>query len=383
MGHALSGMRVVWRLAGATTLMVLAFGMTAPLLAVLLQRAGHGPTAVGAFAMVPFLMIGLMIPLMPRLLARWGVQRVYRSGTAQQAVASLGYLAGDGLAAWTVASAVGGLGVAGVWNATEALLAREAPPEQRGRVMGLYQTALGAAFAVGPFLPGLLALGPRPLLAIAAALVALCSLIAFRLPDHSLREPPHGHTGTWQALRAVPALAVLAFIGGAFEAGLTSVSAAYGAATGLGLGAAASVAGAIGTGSFLCQYPAGLAADRFRPQAVFTTAALLLLAASLAFAAADRLPWLLWAAGAVWGGVGGALYTLTMVQVAHAFQGRATAGGAAAMITGYTAGGAAGSVLSGAALQWQGALGLSLGLSALAIAALIAARQPVPLPPGS
>lgn len=374
-------MHVVWRLAGATTLMVLAFGMTAPLLAVLIQRAGHGPTTVGAFAMVPFLMIGLMIPLMPRLLARWGVLRVYRSGSALQAVASLGYLAGDGLLAWTLASAVGGLGVAGVWNATEALLAREAPPEQRGRVMGLYQTAMGAAFAVGPFLPGLLALGPRPLLAIAAALVVLCSLIAFRLPDHSLREPPQGHTGTWQALRAVPALAALAFIGGAFEAGLTSVSAAYAAASGLGLGAAASVAGAIGTGSFLCQYPAGLAADRFRPQAVFSTAAVLLLAASLAFAAADRLPWLLWVAGAVWGGVGGALYTLTMVQVAHAFHGRATAGGAAAMITGYTAGGAAGSVLSGAALQWQGAMGLSLGLSALAVAALIAARQPVPQPP--
>jgi hypothetical protein len=72
-----------------------------------------------------------------------------------------------------------------------------------------------------------------------------------------------------------------------------------------------------------------------------------------------------------------------MVQVAHAFQGRATAGGVAAMITGYTAGGAAGSVLSGAALQWQGAMGLSLGLSALAVAALIAARQPVPQPPAS
>ncbi len=85
----------------------------------------------------------------------------------------------------------------------------------------------------------------------------------------------------------------------------------------------------------------------------------------------------------VGGGVGGALYTLTMVQVAHSFQGRATAGGAAAMITGYTAGGAAGSVLSGAALQWQGPVGLSLVLSALAIAALIAARQPVPQPPAS
>ena len=46
--------------------------------------------------------------------------------------------------------------------------------------------------------------------------------------------------------------------------------------------------------------------------------------------------------GLVWGGVGGALYTLAMIRVAHEFAGRATAGGAAAIITGYTLGGTVG-----------------------------------------
>ena len=139
-------------------------------------------------------------------------------------------------------------------------------------------------------------------------------------------------------MRTVPLLVVIACAGGVFEAGLGSVSAANASASGLDLSAAASVAGAIGVGSFLCQLPAGLAADRFALRRVFTAAALLLLASSVAFGFADRAAWLMWAAGLVWGGVGGALYTLTMVEVAHQFQGRATAGGAAAMITGYTAG---------------------------------------------
>jgi predicted MFS family arabinose efflux permease len=108
---------------------------------------------------------------------------------------------------------------------------------------------------------------------------------------------------------------------------------------------------------------------------VFTGAAPLLFAASLAFAFAGHAPWLFWAVGLVWGGVGGALYTLAMVRVAHEFAGRATAGGAAAMITGYTLGGTVGPLASGSALQWGGVAGLAAVLGSLALAALLAARR--------
>ena len=119
--------------------------------------------------------------------------------------------------------------------------------------------------------------------------------------------------------------------------------------------------------------PAGWAADHLRLSAIFRGAGLLLLAASAAVALAGQAPWLLWVSGLVWGGVGGALYTLSMVQVAHVFAGRATAGGAAAVITGYTLGGTVGPLVSGAALQWTGLAGLAAALSALALATLAAA----------
>lgn len=371
----MTAMAVVWRLAFATSLIVLAFAMAAPVLAISLQQAGHGTTAIGAFAMIPFLMVALLIPVVPRLLARWGIVRAYRGGCLLQLAGMLGFALGEGLLVWSAAAVAGGIGAAALWNATEALLAREAPPERRGRVMGLYQTALGAALALGPFVPGLLGWGVRPVLWAGAVLVAGCCLLAVAVPRHATTEPPpHPASGTWHALRTVPLLAGLACAGGVFEAGLSSVSAAYASATGLGLSAAASVAGAIGVGSFLCQYPAGFAADHFRPVTVFSAAALLLLVASAAVALAPAAPWVLWAVGVVWGGVGGALYTLAMVRVAHEFAGRATAGGAAAMITGYTLGGTVGPLASGAALQWGGATGLAATLGSLALATLVAAR---------
>lgn len=370
-----SAMGVVWRFAVATTLIVLAFSMASPVLAVSLQQAGASTFAVGLFAMLPFLMIGVLIPVVPRLLSRWGVVRTYRAGVLLELAGVSLYVLSDHWLAWCLGSVVSGLGAAALWNATEALLAREAPPEQRGRMMGLYQTALGASLALGPFVPGLLGWGARPVLWAALALVAVCCVLAAAIPSRATMEPPPGQAGTWEALKTVPLLALIAFSGGVFEAGLGSVSAANASAGGLSLSGAASVAGAIGVGSFLCQFPAGLAADRFTLRSVFTAAAVLLLVASIAFAFSAQATWLLWAVGTVWGGVGGALYTLTMVEVAHQFEGRATAGGAAAMITGYTVGATVGPVASGGALDHGGIVGLAALLGVLACVTLVAARS--------
>ena len=370
-----NAMHVVWRFAFSTTLIVLAFSMAGPVLAVSLQQAGASTAAVGLFAMVPFLMIGLLIPLVPRVLARWGVVRTYRAGCVLELAGAALYATTDHWLPWTAGSVISGLGAAALWNATEALLAREAPADQRGRGMGLYQTALGAALALGPFVPALFGWGAGPVLWMAAALVACCCVLALSVSTRSTVEPPPGQAGTWEAMRTVPLLVTIAFAGGVFEAGLGSVSAANASSLGLDLKTAASVAGAIGVGSFLCQLPAGLAADRFALRQVFMAAAVLLLVSSVAFAFAGWAAWLLWAAGLVWGGVGGALYTLTMVEVAHQFQGRVTAGGAAAMITGYTAGATAGPVASGAALQWGGVPGLAGLLATLACATWMAARS--------
>jgi MFS family permease len=370
----MSAMAVVWRLSFATSLIVLASAMAAPVLAVTLQQRGYSTATVGAFAMIPFLVIAALIPVVPRVLARWGIVRAYRSGCLLQLAAMTGYALGNDLVVWCASAVAMGVGAAALWNATEALLAREAPPERRGRVMGLYQTSLGAALALGPFVPTLLHVGARPVLWGGVALIAACCAIAIALPRHATREPPpQAASGTLHALRAQPLLAWLAFVGGVFEAGLSSVSAAYASTTGFDLSTSASVAGAIGVGSFACQYPAGFAADHFRPRSVFVAAAASLLVASVAIGFAGRAPWLFWGAGVVWGGVGGALYTLAMVQVAHRFAGRATAGGAAAMITGYTIGGTLGPPASGSALQFGGVIGLAGTLSVLALAALWAA----------
>ena len=383
-------MRSVWWVAASTTLVVMSFAMFGPVLAVLLQQRGYGTAAVGAFAMIVFACVAVIMPFMPRLVNRFGLGRCYIVGMFMETAGTLGYCTTDSFAAWCAFAVLGGSGAAAVWNCTESLLAQNAPPDQRGRVMGLYQTALGGALAVGPFVPALLR-WPAQTTLLAAAAIQLAALMVVLLTGvwrgvgrgvAASAAPSAGHaalglhaTTTLRAALGVPALVVISFVGGVFEAGLGSVSAANGANMGLSLAQAASIAGALGLGSFLFQLPAGLAADRFSQRTVFSVAGVLLLVSAVGFYFAAQYPWILWASAWIWGGVGGALYTLTMVRVAHDFSAASVAAGTAAMITGYTVGGALGPVVSGAVLQWAGAIGLCVWLGALALVVVGAATS--------
>lgn len=406
-------MRKVWLLAASTTLVVSSFAMVGPILAILLQQRGYSTTLIGAFAMIPFACVAALIPLMPRVFARFGMGRCYVLGLVLETLGTLGYAVSGSFWVWCASAVAGGVGAAAVWNATEALLAQYAPPDRRGHVMGLYQTALGAALAAGPFVPAVLQWQSQTTL-VAAAVVQFAALglawvsgianpqqAAMPTPTQSdagatisagdgpLSRATQPHTsllrtiGTWQAIRAVPYLVGIAFVGGVFEAGLSSISAANAASLGLSMSAAASIVGVLGLGSFLFQYPAGMAADKFVPRQVFTVAGgvLLLSVMLLAWGTQPGTPpvkshlWVLWVSALLWGGVGGALYTLTMIRVAHHFSGASMAAGTAAMITGYTLGGAIGPVVSGASLQYAGNLGLSLWLGAAALAVIVLAQR--------
>ena len=401
-----AAMRKVWLLAATTTLTVTSFAMLGPVLAVLLQQRGLGTAAIGAFAMIGFSCVAVLIPIMPRLFMRWGLGRCFTVGAVLEAVCTVGYVATDNFAVWCASAALGGAGGAAVWNATESLLAQHAPAAQRGRVMGLYQTALGAALAAGPLVPALLTWQAPTTLLVGAAIqfaalgVILLTGVARQIAPPGMagssvaatpKTPAHSAaTGTWAAMVGAPALVAIAFVGGVFEVGLNSISAANGADMGFSLAQATGIVGVLGLGSFLFQYPAGMAADKYPASKVFAAAGVVLFAATAAFMLGGQHLPVLWATALLWGGVGGALYTLCMVRVGHDFAstsavtGTTVAGtsvtgsasaGTAAMISGYTLGGAVGPVVSGAALQYGGPLGLASWLGALALGVVVLGQR--------
>lgn len=363
----------LWRVMGGTALVVTSFSLLNPVLAVRLQTAGASNTTIGLIAMLPFVSVALLVPVAARVFARFGVGQCYRIGLLLELIACLGYLLTSDPTLWCALGLMAGMGAAAAWNATEGLIAHNVPPSHRGRLTGFYQAVLGAGMAIGPLMPGLLGLSPigANLLAAAGLALGLGLNLSPDVTRLSAMHADHTHMNLMAAWRFRPGLAWGALVGGVFEVGLGSVTTAYGSQTGLDLGAATSIAGALGLGSFLLQYPIGWLADHLPPRRLFATGALLLALSGLAFMQATAHPALLWLCAGLWGGLGGALYTLSMIRVAHDFADSSALAGTSAMIAGYTAGGALGPLVSGWALDHFGVSGQGGWLAALALSLLL------------
>ena len=99
-----------------------------------------------------------------------------------------------------------------MWNGPEALIAFNAPPAQRGRITGIYQTALGAVLAAGPFVPGVLPLSPDALTLLAVGLLVSGWLMTAGTGVGALRASHAGAASSSlvAAIRQAPALVLLA-----------------------------------------------------------------------------------------------------------------------------------------------------------------------------
>lgn len=375
----------LWRIMLGTACVVLSFSLLNPVLAVRLQTTGASNTAIGLFATLPFLSVVLLVPLVPRLFGWLGVGQAYRLGLLLELIACLGYLLTTDYRAWCALGLMAGLGAAAAWNATEALIAHNVPASHRGRLTGLYQALLGAGMALGPFLPGLAGLDPAQANWLAAAMLALGLMLTLVPAVTRLKAMHDDHVpmGLLAAWRFRPALAWAAVVGGVFEVGLGSITTAHGSGQGLDLAAATSIAGALGAGSFALQYPLGWLADHLPARRLFAGGAGLLVLSALAFMWSTHQPTLLWVCAALWGGIGGALYTLSMIRVAHDFADSSALAGTSAMIAGYTAGGALGPIISGWVFDHHGVAGQGLWLMVLALSLLLMQTRRAPPAPGA
>lgn len=364
----------VWRLAASGIAAVIGFALLIPYTAIRLEAHGHSATAIGFFAALPWLAVLALAPFVARLARIWGGATLYVQSALVSAPVPLVFAFSESYAAWCAANFAIGIAAALRWIVSESWVVDLVPPERRGRAIGLYETALGFSFMLGPLLlsaldPG----GPVPAW-IGSALWLASWVFALGIPAPAPRDgDTRNREGGFRiVLLAVPAAVIGAAVGGAFEVGLTGIGVYW--AIGLGLSAtqAAFFAAALGAGSFAAQYPAGWLADKYSLDKTVRRALAVLIPVSLA------APWMApatagtLAVAVVWGAAGGMLYTLAMIRVAHGFSGPALLRATAAVVSGYTIGGAGGPALIGLALEIDPRFGLPATLAGLAILALIA-----------
>lgn len=164
---------------------------------------------------------------------------------------------------------------------------------------------------------------------------------------------------------------------------MTSILPLYGLALGMGAGAAALMVSASGLGGVLIMFPAGLVADRFTDQAqgrrtlmVFFAAVMLLATCALPWVV--QVAWLAWPVVFFWGGAGGTLYTLAMIDIGAREKGITLVNSTAVLVLTYTLGGLVASAASGALIDWSPTVGFPAVLvlvAATGLAALVRTRR--------
>ncbi len=369
---------------GSTFFQLVGYFMLMPLLLLRLKGDGVSTALAGVFVATGWLGVFFMTPFTSAITQRLGRRPALWLATTVSALTIAGFLFTQALWLWFVCILVEGMAAGLRWVLAEAVVAEFSPPQQRGRNVGLFETMVGATFVLGPVLLAWVGAASDTALWIALAMTLIAlgwSLLIPPVPsaeDHGSAKV--GLSGVWHALRAHPLIMTVGFVGGFFESGLTSILPLYGLALGMGGTVAALLVSASGLGSALMMLPAGMAADRLAhdPQqrwgdghasrlVIMRHCALATLLATLVIPFVLGTPWLAAPVAFLWGGAGGCLYTLAMIDIGSREEGITLVNSTAVLVLSYTLGGVLAPALGAAALQWAPTVGFPLLLISVAL----------------
>lgn len=276
---------------------------------------------------------------------------------------------------WALGTFVLGLGGGVVWVVGESWLAEAAPPEKRGLYVGWFEAAVGFGLMAGPLMIPLARLAGWDPLVLATAFMTLAVASSFLLMGHR-RPGPQTHPidvkdtqvalVPWRTV-AYPLMAV-AILSGMMEAGVSALMPSLSMRIGFSIETAALLGTVIGAGSALLQPPAGHMADRWGVQRMILVCWGLLLATSVALLLqADQPGALLWLVGFILGGVGGAIYTLSIIDMGNRLNGASLVKAISALVISYSVGTACAPVMGGLLFDRWGMPGFATAFVALCI----------------
>jgi len=134
-----------------TTIFALTVGLSFPLLSLVLEHQGISEAAIGINAAMTPLGIVLASPFYPRLIERFGSWQVAIGSLLLSALLILSMGLTRSFGAFLVLRLMLGMADVGIFIVSETWINQLARPETRGRVVGIYATALSVGFGAGPF----------------------------------------------------------------------------------------------------------------------------------------------------------------------------------------------------------------------------------------
>jgi MFS family permease len=361
----------------AITVFGFAFGMTYPLLSLILESRGVASDMIGINSAMMPLGILLISPAIPFVTKRFGARNVAIAAAIVTALAILAYKAFDTLAAWFLIRLVQGMTISVLFVLSESWIVGSAGDANRGKVVAIYASVLSGSFGAGPLLISFIGIEGWTPFVLGAIVIAVGIFPFMLIRENSDADPEEtSPSGIFAFAPKAPMLLAAVGIFSIFDAATLSLFPVYGVQNGLDVATSANLLTALILGNMLLQLPVGWLADRIEHRLVLAGCALTTTICLLVLPLLIQSPFK-WPLLVVAGTAGYGVYTVSLASLGSRFSGNELVNGASAFALVWGFGALFGSVAGGWSMLAFGPHGLpvALALTYLLLAVGLVRRQ--------
>ena len=355
----------------AITVFGLAFGMTYPLLSLILESRGVSEGMIGInSAMMPLgiLLFGSAIPFLSR---RFGARNLAVSAALMTALFIILYKVFDTLEAWFVIRLLQGMSISTLFVLSEAWIVRFSGDQHRGKIIAIYGAILSGSFGAGPALVGWIGIHGWAPFVIGSVIILIGLIPLFWLQEVEVEDEEHSAAESiFEFAPRAPLLLACVFAFAILDAATLSLLPVYGIRTGLDISTAALVLTALIIGNTVLQFPIGWLADKFPHRLVLAGCAMTTVVMLIILPLAMATVWM-WPVVLLAGAAGYGVYTVALTSLGDRFKGADLINGSSAFAVMWGTGAIIGSMSGGWSMTVFGSHGLPLHLAAVYLALVV------------
>lgn len=345
------------------TVFGLAFGMTFPLLSLILESRGVPETVIGFNAAMMPIGILLFSPLIPIISGRFGSRNMAVMAAFLNALIMLSYHVFDFIEAWFMLRFIQGMMISTLFVLSEVWIVRYAGDRHRGKVVAIYGSILSLSFGAGPALISWIGIeGWLPFVAGTAVLLAGVFPLLMMKNEKAEQKQEQSVSGIINFSRTAPMLIACVLVFSLFDAATLSLLPVYGIRYGLDISTSALVLTTMIIGNTVFQFPIGWLVDKF-PHRLILTGCAGLTAVLLVLLPFTMTTILMWPVLVLVGTFGYGVYTVSLAMLGSRFEGAGLVNGASAFASCWGVGALIGAMSGGWSMIYFGPDGLPFHLA--------------------
>ncbi len=349
------GKRRLRSLAGVIAAMAvvnLVYGITFPLLALVLDAQNVSKSLIGLSTIAQAVAILAIAPFAPGLMTRFSPAKLMQ--VMSVALALLFIITGlyQNVWFWFPLRLLIGAATAILWIASEALINELAVERWRGRIIAIYASVGAAGFALGPLL--LIITGSEGMAPFVATsvIILLAGLPLFFVTHQRMEYPDEKNQGIWKVFLLAPVIMLANIVYAASAESLITFFPLYGMHFGMTKEFTLGLLTIMGAGGMILALPLGWVADHVNRMGMLVCVLLFTMVCLLAMPHVWQLqPWLVFLFIFVFGGVEGMIYALGVILIGERFKGAQLASATTAFSACWGAGTMLGPLLVGTGMD--------------------------------